>query len=62
MFKNIISEMTIIKVIHGGTGNGRTVLFFSWKCNYSIYLDIQVYDMDIQAISTFLCRLLVLDV
>ena len=31
-------------------GNGRTVLISSWKCNFSIYLDIQVYYLDIQAI------------
>ena len=31
------------KVIHwGGAGvNGGTVLITSWKCNFSIYLDIQ---------------------
>ena len=34
---------------------GFTVLISSWKCNYRIYLDIQ-------AISTLLCLLLVLDV
>ena len=44
-----------------GGGNGReTVLIFSWKCNYSIYLDIQVYYFDIQALTTLLCLLLVL--
>ena len=41
---------------------GGTVLISSWKCNYSIYLDIQVYYLDIQAISTLLCLLLVHDV
>ena len=32
----------------------------SWKCNFSIYLDIQVYYLDIQAITTLLCLLLVI--
>ena len=41
--------------------SGGTVLIFSWKYNYSIYLDIQVYYLDIQAISTLLSLLLVLD-
>ena len=42
-------------------GNGGTVPIMSWKCNFSIYLDIQVYYLDIQAITTlyasigFLC-------
>ena len=32
------------KVIHWGDvgGNMGTVLILSWKCNFSIYLDIQV--------------------
>ena len=46
----------------GARGNGETVLISSWKRNYSIYLDIQVYYLDIQAISTLFCLLLVLDV
>ena len=59
---NISCEMTIKKIIHwGGRGNGGTVLISSLKCNDSIYLDIQVYYMDNQAISTLLCLLLVLD-
>ena len=29
-----------------------TVLITSWKCNFSIFLDIQVYYLDIQAITT----------
>ena len=33
-------------------GYGGTVLISSWKCNLSIYLDIQVYYLDIQAITT----------
>ena len=36
----------------GAGGNGRTILITSWKCNFSIYLDIQVYYFDIQAIAT----------
>ena len=52
------------KVIHwggpGAGGSGGTVLISSWKCNFSIYLDIQVYYLDIQAITTLLCLLLVL--
>ena len=46
--------MNIKKIIHWG-GPGGTVLIYSCKCNFSIYLDIQ-------AISTLLCLLLVLDV
>ena len=38
----------------GSKGNGRTILISSWKCNFSIYLDIQVYYLDIQAITTLL--------
>ena len=59
MFNNIFCEMNI-KVIHWGGGakvNGGTILISSWKYNYSIYLDIQVYYLDIQAISTLLCLL-----
>ena len=43
------------KVIHcgGALGNGGTIQIASWKCNFGIYLDIQ-------AISTLLCLLLVL--
>ena len=53
MFNNIFYEMHIKKVVHWG--NGGTILISSWNCNFSIYLDIQ-------AISTLLCLLLVLDV
>ena len=61
MFNNIFSEMNIKKVIHwGGRRNGGTVLISSWKCNYSIYFEIQVYHLDIEAISTLLCLLFVL--
>ena len=31
-----------------------TVLISSWKCNFSIYLDIQLYYLDILAIPTLL--------
>ena len=41
---------------------GGTVLISSSKCDFSIYLDAQVYYLDIQAISTHLYLLLVLDV
>ena len=62
MFNSIVCEMNIKKVIHwGGGGNVGTVLISSWKCYYSIYLDIQVIYLDIQAIFTLLCLLLVLD-
>ena len=37
----------------GGRGNGGTIQIAFWKCNFSIYLDIQ-------AITTLLCLLLVL--
>ena len=66
MFNNMFGEMTIKKVIHWGGGgsvdNGGPILISSWNCNYSIYLDIQVYYMDTHAISTLLYLLLVLDV
>ena len=38
-------------------GNDGPILISSWKCNFSIYLDIQVYNLDIQAITTLLCLL-----
>ena len=41
-------------------GPGGTIQILSWKCNFSIYLDTQVYYLDIQAITTLLCLLLVL--
>ena len=51
------------KLLSGESGRNRgTVLISSWKCNYSIYLDIQVYYMDIQAICKHLCLLSILDV
>ena len=49
MFNNIFCEMNIKKVIHWGD-LGRIVIISSWKCNYSIYLDIKVYYFYIQAI------------
>ena len=57
MFNNIFCEMNIKKGIHwGGVGHKEwgTFLISSYKCNYSIYLDIQVYYFDILAISTFM--------
>ena len=62
MFNNIFCEMKCKKVIHlglEGLGELGTILILSWKCNFSIYLDIQVYYLDIQAITTFLCLLFV---
>ena len=55
-------EMKGKKVIHwvGGWGNGGAAQIASWKCNFSIYLDIQVYYLDIKAITTLLGLLLVL--
>ena len=55
MFNKIFYEMKGTKVIHWGGAwrNGGTVQIASWKCNFSIYLDIQ-------AITTLLCLLLVL--
>ena len=44
----------------GPGGNGGPILISSWKCNFSIYFDIQVYYLDIQAITTLLCLLLAL--
>ena len=54
MSNNIFCEMKGKKGIHWGGlgGNGGTVLIMSWKCNFSTYLDIQVYYLDIQAITT----------
>ena len=58
MFNNFFCEIGE-KVIHWG-GNGGTVVILSWKCNFSITLDIQVYYLDVQAVTTLLCLLLVL--
>ena len=62
MFNNIFCEMNIKKVIHWGGPGGMvgTALISSWKCNFSICLDIQVYYLDIQTITILLCLLLVL--
>ena len=56
MFNNIFCKIKSRKVIHWGVarGNRGTVLISSLKCNFSIYLDIQVYYFDIQAITTLL--------
>ena len=45
------------KVIYWGMpgGNGGTVQISSWKCNFNIYLDIQVYYLDIQPVTKLLC-------
>ena len=48
------------KAIHWGGGLGGTIQIAPWKCNFGIYLDIQIYYLDIQAITTFLCLILVL--
>ena len=65
MFNDIFLWVDLKKLSTGGKGglegNGGTIQIFSEKCHYCIYLDIQVYYMDIQAISTLLCLLLVLD-
>ena len=45
----------------GDLGNVGTVQIASWKCNFGIYLNIQVYYLDIQTITVILCLLLVLD-
>ena len=48
--RNCISlRLMLIPVFHAGGG---LVLISSWRCNFSIYLDIQVYYLDIQAITT----------
>ena len=54
MFNNIFCEMKGKKVIHWGGigGNLGTIPIASWKCNLGICLDIQVYYLDIQAITT----------
>ena len=64
MFNNIFFKMKKgKKVIHwkGAWGNGGPVQIDSWKCNFGIYLDIQVYYLDIQEITALLCLLFVLD-
>ena len=48
------------KIPEGGGGNVGTILIPSWKSNFIIYLDIQIYYLHIQTITTLLCLLLVL--
>ena len=63
LFNNIFCEININKVIYReARGNVGTHQISSGNCNYSINLDMQVYYLDIQAISTLSCLLLVLDV
>ena len=64
MFNNIGCEMKGKKVIQwsGAWGNGGTIQIASWKCNFGIYLYIQVYYFDIRAITAILCLLFVFDV
>ena len=61
MLNKINCEIKGKKFIYrgGAWGNGGTIQIASWKCNFSIYLDIQVYYMDIQAITTVLGLLFV---
>ena len=49
MFNNIFCQMKDKNVINwgGGLGEWGTVLITSFKCNFSIYLDMQVYYLDI---------------
>ena len=49
-------------ILWEGGGPGGTVQIASWKCNFRIYLVIQVYYLDSQAITALSCLLLVLDV
>ena len=63
MFNNPFCEKNIKKLSTGlGVcwGNGGTVLILSWKCNFNISLDIQVYYLDSHVINTLLCLLFVL--
>ena len=60
MFNKNFCEMKGKKVIHWAGGFGEWVSRPNWKCNFSIYLDIQVYYLDIKAITTLLGLLLVL--
>ena len=63
MFKNIFCEVKGKTIIHWRSlGEWGIVLITFWKCNFSIYLDVQVYYLDIRAITTLLCLLLVLSV
>ena len=60
MFNIIFYEMKGKKVIHCERGPGGNCPNYIWKFNFSIYLDIQVYYLDIQAITTLLGLLLVI--
>ena len=61
MFNNIFRAIKGKKLSNTGPwGNGGQVLISSWKCNFSIYLDIQIYYLDIQAITTLVCIILIL--
>ena len=51
MFNKKNCEIKSKKVIHWGWPGG-IVQIASWKCNFGIYLDIKVYYLDIQAITT----------
>ena len=44
-----------VKNLSTGWGGGGGIGELSWNCNFNIYLDIQVYYLDIQAITTLLC-------
>ena len=59
MLNNKFCEMNILNKLPkggGSVGNGGTVLISCWKCNYSIYLDIQVYYLDPSNIHTCMPR------
>ena len=61
MFNNFFCEMKGKKVIHwGGLRECGNCPNFVLKCNFSIYMHIQVYYLDIKAITTLLSLLLVL--
>ena len=57
---SIIFFVRWLKKLSTGKGIGKwgTILISSWKCNYQYLLDIQVYYLDIQAISLLVCILL----
>ena len=43
-----------VKMLSTEGGLGGTILILSWKCNFSIYLDIQVYYLDPSNNPTFM--------
>ena len=47
-------RLKVKKVIHCVRGMGGPVQIASWKCNFSICLDIQVYYLDFKAITILL--------